>query len=71
MTRKRFQKLVRAWMYEMDQVTKSSGRKPQKRTRNDSSIVKSDGKSNYLDAWKVIRESTITFSPGLANLPEK
>lgn len=71
MTRKRFQKLVRAWMYEMDEFTKSCGRKPSKRSRNDSRIVKSDGKSNYLDAWKVIRQSTITFSEGLANLPEK
>lgn len=71
MTRKRFQKLVRAWMFEMDQYTKSCGRKPLKRSRNDSRIVKSDGKSSYLNAWKVIRESTLTFSVGLSNLPEK
>lgn len=71
MTRKRFQKLVRAWMFEMDQFTKSCGRKPLKRTRNDSRVVKSDGKNSYLNAWKVIRESTLTFSVGLANLPEK
>ena len=71
MTRKRFQKLVRAWFFEMDQFTKSCGRKPLKRSRNDLRIVKSDGKYNYLDEWKVIRQSTITLSEGLANLPEK
>ena len=71
MTRKRFQKLVRAWMFEMDQFTKSCGRKPLKKTRNDLRVVKSDGKCSYLNAWKVIRESTLTFSVGLANLPEK
>ena len=58
-------------MYEMDEFTKSCGRKPSKRTRNDSTVVKSDGKNSYLNAWKVIRQSTITFSEGLANLPEK
>lgn len=62
---------MRAWFYEMDQFTKSCGRKPLKRTRNDLRIVKSDGKYSYLNAWKVVRESTITLSVGLANLPEK
>lgn len=71
MTRKRFQKLVRAWTFEMDQYAKSRGLKPSKLSRNDLRVAKSDGKYSYLDAWKVIRESTITFSVGLANLPKK